>query len=342
VFWVNEGFLMARAFSPDDLAFTGDAFAVGEGVVVQSDTWLASFAVSEAGPIAFQTGLPPERSLTWYDRKGEVLGTVGDPAEYGFIRLSPDDRYLAATLVDPGSGGEDVWIFDLGRNVGSRLTFDDANDTNPIWSPDGRRVAFSSTRDGVNGIYVRSSNGRGSAELLHATPERGTTTDWSPDGKYIAFNSAVAKSDLWILSLDGGEAESFIAGEFDEGYARFSPDSSWLAYLSNESGRYQLYVTRFPSGEGKWQLSKSGADWLLGWNEAGSELYYIDLEASLCSVRVELSDQVVADLPTCMFPTQVDRTWDATSDGERFVLGVPDEETTGFPITLVLNWRGER
>jgi serine/threonine protein kinase len=340
IFWVNQGFLMARAFSTEELAFTGEAFAVGEGVVVQEDTWLAAFAVSAAGPLAFQTGLAPERVLSWFDREGNALGTIGEPGKYSYLRLSPDDRFLATTLVGPGSGAEDIWVFDVERNVGSRLTFDEGNDLGPVWSPDGSRIVFSSGRDAKEGIYVRPANGRGSAELLYESEQRITVEDWSRDGKHLTFNSSVGKADLWIFAVDEGEARSFITGDFDEGYGRFSPDSSWLGYLSNESGRYELYLTRFPGGEGKWQLTKIGADWILGWNDAGNEIYYIDLEGTLCAVKVELADQVVADMPECLFESQVDRSWDAVSDGTRFVLGVPDDRGSEFPITLVLNWGG--
>jgi dipeptidyl aminopeptidase/acylaminoacyl peptidase len=340
VFWVNEGFLMARPFSVDELAFTGDAFAVGEEVVVQPNTWLAAYAVSAAGPIAFQSGLAPERVLRWFDREGNALGTTGEPANYSFIRMSPDDRFLAVTLTSPGTGGQDIWIFDVERDVGSRLTFDEASDTGPVWSPDGSRIAFSSRRKAGLGIYVSPASGRGSAELLYEFDGGAAVEDWSPDGKYIAFNSSLGMADLWVYAVDEGEARPFVTGEFDEGYARFSPDSSWLSYVSNESGRYELYLTRFPEGKGKWQLTKIGADWILGWNDAGNEIYYVDLDGKLCSVNVELADQVVVDNPECLFEVQLDRSWDATSDGSRFVLGVPDELGADFPITLVLNWAG--
>ncbi|MDH3627367.1 MAG: serine/threonine-protein kinase [Acidobacteriota bacterium] len=341
VFWVNEGFLMARGFSAEKLEFTGEGFAVGEGVVMQPNTWIAAFVVSGAGPILFQTGLTPERQLTWFDRQGQAQDTIGNSGEYDFIRLSPDDRSLAVTLLDGVSGQGDIWVYDLQRNVGSRLTFDEAHDVGPVWSPDGSRIAFASKRGGAHGIYVRAANGRGKAELLYANPLRSEAEDWSSDGKYIAFNSSPGKADLWIYSLEDGTAEPFVTGDFDEGYARFAPNGEWIAYVSNESGRYELFLTRFPSGEGKWQLTRVGADWTVGWKKDGSEIFYIDLEGKLCSVKVELSDRVVADIPNCLFPTQSGNSWTNNSDGERFVLGVPDDQGSDYPITLLLNWDGQ-
>ena len=344
VFWVREGFLMARTFSADTLAFTGEPFAVGEGVVTQPDSWRAAFAVSQAGPIAFHSGLASKMILTWLDREGKELGTLGDPGEYAFIRLSPDNRSLAVTLNDAGTGRGDIWVFDVERNVGSRLTFHSATEDSPVWSPDGARIAFSSNRDGKTTIYVRPSNGRGEEELLlpESIEERAVPADWSSDGKFLVFSRGAGKYDTWVHPLDGGEPFPIVVGDFDEGYSRFSPNVAWLAYLSNESGRYNLYLTRFPSGEGKWQLSKVGTDWLVGWNAAGDEISYIDLEGKLCVVAVALADQVVADLPVCLFPTRSGRTWAAQSDGERFVIGVPDDAGSDFPITLLLNWEAGR
>ena len=344
LFWVRDGFLMARPFSPDTLSFTGEPFAVGEGVVTQPDSWRATFAVSEAGPIAFQTGLASKMVLTWVDRAGKKLGTLGDPGQFAFIRLSPDGRSLAASVSDPVSGRGDIWVFDVERQVGSRLTFDSAIEDSPVWSPDGKRIAFASNREGRATIYVRPSNGRGEAEPLlpDGAVDRAVPEDWSSDGKFLVFNAGAGKSDVWVLPLEAGAPFPLIVGEFDEGYARFSPDAHWLSYGSNESGRYELYLTRFPGGEGKWQLSKIGADWLVGWNAAGNEIYYIDLEGRMCAVRVELADQVVADEPVCLFPTRAGRTWAANSGGQRFVIGEPNDTGSHFPITLVLNWEAGR
>ncbi len=340
IFWVRDQFLMARPFSVEKLAFSGDAFAVGEGIVLDSGAWRAAFAVTETGPLAFHGGSAGEQALTLLDREGKVLGTIGDEAVYEQIRLSPDTRYLAATVSDRGTGRSDLWVYDMARNVGSRLTFDDAQDYNPIWSPDGKRIAFASNRGGKITIYARQSDGRGDVESLFSGERSVVPEDWSRDGQYITFNYGIAKSDLWILPLDGGDAYPLVETEFDEGYARFSPDGNWIAYVSNEAGKYDLYLTRFPGGEGKWQLSKNGADWLLGWNAAGDELYFLDLEGNLAAVKVELADQVVVDLPQKLFAVRAGLAWDSMPDGNRFILGVPSNAGVESPITLILNWKG--
>jgi Tol biopolymer transport system component len=343
LFWMRDRFLMAQQFDADNLEIQGEAFVVGEDVVYQASYWRASFGVSEKGPIVFQGGLASDQYLGWFDREGNELGRIGEPSRFGPIRISQDGRTLAATIMDESSGRGDIWTYDLGRNVGSRLTFGDSNDASPVWSPDGKRIAFQSNRQGTTGdVFVQSADGQGEAELLFATDALDTPQDWSPDGKYLAIDRGIGKNDLWIVPLDGSEPFGLVETTFDDGYARFSPDGQWIAYVSNQSGRFEAYLTRFPSGEGKWQLSKGGADWLIGWNGKGNELYFLDLEGALSVVRVELGDRVVADLPRRLYPTRSETTWASAKDGEKFVFGVPDDPDQDYPITLIVNWQGKR
>ena len=146
-----------------------------------------------------------------------------------------------------------------------------------------------------------------------------------------------------MLPVDSDE-EPFplVQGEFDEGYARFSPDGRWVAYISNESGRYELYLTRFPNGEGKWQLTSEGADWLIGWKGDGTEMYYLDTSTRICRVGIELGDEVAMGEPSCLFETTSFNTWASDPSGERFIVGVPEVVQAGWPITLIANWQPER
>ena len=343
LFYIRDQFLVARPFDPAKLEFTGEPFVVGEGLVFQPTYWRGAFAAAEGGLLAFQGGLGAQRRLVRYDREGKKLGQIGESAQYGPIRLARDGRHLAATINDPGSGHGDIWIFDIDRNVASRLTFADAHDTQPVWSPDGSRVAFQSDREKDTGdVYVVRADGSGQPELLFASDGPASPTDWSPDGRYLSVDQGVGKNDLRIVPVDGSEPFTLVATPFDEGYARFSPDGKWVAYISNESGRYQLYLTRFPSGEGKWQLSADGGDWAIGWKDDGSEIFFLDLEGALCSVHVDLGENVVADRPQQLFPTRSENTWTSARDGRSFVLGTPENPNEGYPVTLVVNWAGKR
>ena len=337
--YVRDGFLMAQPFDTSALALTGDAFAIDEDIGFLSDYFRGGFAASEQGVLAYQKGFGVQSQLSRLDSDGRELGTIGEVGRYQQIRLSPDERKLAVTLFDSGSGTADIWLYDIARQAKSRLTFDDANDTAPVWSPDGKRIAFGSGRTGAGDIYVRSAGGGSAAELLYTSEHIDSPEDWSPDGAYIAFDKGTGNNDLWILPLDG-EEEAFplIESEFDVGYARFSPDGRWIAYISNESGRFELYVTRFPSGEGKWQLSIDGADWLIDWRQDGRELYYLDLEGDLFAVEVTLGDDLVAEIPRQLFPTRADRSWAATANGREFIIGTPVSEISDLTTTLIVNW----
>lgn len=153
--------------------------------------------------------------------------------------------------------------------------------------------------------------------------------DWSPDGSYIAFNRGTGKTDLWILPLSG-ERKPFplVQGPAEDGYGRFSPDGKWIAYISNESGRFEMYATRFPSGEGKWQLSTRGVDWLVGWKKDGTEIYYISLEGRLMATRVTLGDDVVSEPAQELFPIPSSMTWASSRNGDHFVIDRPDTPAT--------------
>jgi Tol biopolymer transport system component len=210
------------------------------------------------------------------DLEGNEQPLLDTPAAINRPRLSPDGRLLAYDLLE--SGNRDVWVYDLARGSGTRLTFDPALDGFVIWTPNSRWVTFRSDREGQRNIYRKRADGTGEVQQLTQTDVPSTTDGWTPDGRTLLFhNSTDTGPDLWVLRLgeDGtpGKPKLFLQTAHAEYRARFSPDGRWVAYQSNEAGRFELYVRPFPAGEGRWQISNNGG-WSPAWSRTRQELYY--------------------------------------------------------------------
>ena len=237
---------------------------------------------------------------------------------------------------DPQIGTRDLWLFDLANGTSSRFTFDPADERNPVWSPDGSRIAFSSERKGSMDIYVKTATGSGADDVVLESREAKNAFDWSPDGRFILFQQSGA---VWTLPL---EHDRKPAGPFAlNGNPRLSPNGRWIAYSSTESGRNEVYVQSFPPSGAKWQVSAAGGEHA-EWRQDGKELFYV---AGNKLVAVD----VATDLPAFKFGTpkplfevrleaQTRRTkYEVASNGQRFLVNVP-LETPSPPITVVVNW----
>jgi len=258
--------LMARPFDPKTGELGGDAVPLVEGVApAGTGASIGAFFVSDNGVLAYRPGASAaDARLVWFDRAGQNLGSVGSAADYSNPALSPDGSRLAVGIRDPAAQTRDVWVLDLARGAASKLTFDPKDDFNPVWSPDGSRIGFSSDRRGARNLYVKSASGTGEEEPLPESHRNKNLEDWSPDGRALLYNEAVpgAADDIWTLSLDARKPQPFLQTRFNEDEARFSPDSKWIAYRSAETGRSDIYVQ--PSAEsasgsrGKWVVSNAG------------------------------------------------------------------------------------
>jgi Tol biopolymer transport system component len=267
---------------------------------------------------------------------------VGDLDFYDDVGLSRDGRRLAVGI---GKDAGDLWIHDLQRDVRSRLTFDPANDTGPVFSPDGARVAFASSRKGMGELYWRDTSGTGQDVLLFASGTQLIVNDWSPDGRWILFSSLSRQTgfDLWTYSVADKKAEPWLEGPLDQVNARLSPNGRWIAYDSSESGRSEVYVQAFPDkGGGRWQVSRSGGS-LASWRADGKEIYYLGLENSLMAADVRTEGTIDLGTPHPLFKAQfratVARNYDVVPDGQRFLVNGPKEsDRSGQSVTLMLNW----
>jgi Tol biopolymer transport system component len=342
--FVRQKTLLAQRFDPKRLELTGESFPIVENVQDDPGFFSAVFSVSDQGTLAYQTasGSSGLSELTWVDRSGKKLDVLGDPADYFEPRISPDGRRVAIAIEDPG----DIWIYDLARRVRTRLTFSGSDDFAPTWSPDSTRVAFSSQRTGSGDIYAKTASGTGADELLSTSKIFKVPNSWSPDGRYIAYivfqGAPGSKADLWLLSLADRKTLPILQSPFDEVQAVFSPDGRWLAYASNESGRFEIYVQPFPGPGGKWQISTSGGI-QPRWARGGKELFFVAPGGKIMSVEIQTSTIVEAGTPRVLFSASLKNApgppYDVSSDGQRILLNRPIEEASSSPpITLIQNW----
>jgi Tol biopolymer transport system component len=344
ILFARQGALFAQRLDLSAVTLLGGAQAVAAHVAVDPVTGgSVALSASLTGPVAYRASAE-QRQFVWLDRSGRQIGTIGgaDAAQPVSIRLSPDGRTVA--LARTVSGNMDVWLLDTARGVRTRFSTDAAMEDDPVWSPDGRRVVFESYRQGVVDLFEKAVAGDAAETLLLASTENKNPADWSPDGRFILYEVQSAKTarDLWALPLDGDRRPVSVAQTpAAESQGRFSPDGRWIAYQSNESGQYEIYVQRFPNpGDGKLQVSTSGGT-TPRWRRDGRELFYrangrlMAVPITLSSPRVEVGTAVVL-----FSDPRGASQYDVTADGQRFLFDTVVTEAS--PITILMNWKGSR
>ncbi len=336
--------VMAQPFDASSLQFTGDPVAVVENVGFNTTGGRSQFSVSENGTLVYKTGGGTVNQLRWFDRQGKEIAKVGPPGEYSDVVLSPDGKRAAAERID--NSNRDIWMIDLERGLPTRFTFGALREDDPAWSPDGTYLVFSSNGYGdKTSIFRKLANGAGNDELLSdAVSVQTSGMDWSPDGKNILFASIGEKSgnDIWILPLAGeGKPYPLLKSEFNESQGHFSPDGRYFAYVSNESGREEIYIQSFPVGTGKWRVSTNGG-WLPKWRRDGRELYYEAIDKKLMAVPVKLDGIVEIGAATALFQTEITvgspNRYAVTADGQRFLINSPLQSGQEAPFNVILNW----
>jgi eukaryotic-like serine/threonine-protein kinase len=344
------GTLMAQAFDNRRLELTGEAIPIAERVAV------TSFSASAGNVLVYasgeQTAPGTQGQLTWFDREGKVLGTVGDPGEYpGTLALSPDGKRVAFDRLDLlNNPNRDLWLYDFARGVTTRITFDPSWNSRPVWSPDGSHIAFASNRGGQFDLYQKASNLAGEDELMFKSNTNKVPSGWSPDGRFLLYDVFDRPSQLWLLPLGVQEVDrkpfAIEHSEFDESWGQFSPDGRWISYVSNESGRNEIYVRPFnlPSAgsaatTGKWMVSKDGGK-APRWRRDGKELFFLSLDGSAMGVDVNTSGEFHAGIPKVLFKVPPGVTfWDVTADGKRFLMAAPSAAGAPPKFVVVLNWQ---
>ena len=349
VLFVRQGTLVARRLDAERRTLTGEAVSVADPVGSDLNVSAGAFSASASGVVTYRAGGANATQLTWFDRSGRALGTVGGRSEHGLLhpRLAPDGRRVA--IYQAAQQDTDVWLLDGARTT--RFTFGTSLDQYPVWSPDGSRILFSSFRKGNLDLYQKQASGAaGSEELLLESPQQESPLDLSYDGRFLLYgvNDSGAGQDMWVLPMTGDRKPfAFLSSGFSERGGQFAPDARWVAYQSDESGRYEIYVRPFPGPGGQWQVSTAGGI-APRWAPDGKELFYIAPDGSLMSAPVAVKNtSLEPGNPVALFQTRIVfggvspvgvlRQYDVASDG-RFLINVTADEAGALPITVVQNW----
>jgi len=348
--FAREGNLFAQRFDAGKLGLFGEPQPLAQQLRdLGPFLRMATFSVSDNGVLIYEPPPPSVRQMTWIDRDGKKTGTLGEPATVSGPRISPDGTKVAASIFDANSRASDIWIFELARGAKTRLTTDPSASTSPVWSPDGSRILFASDRKHQGDLYVKAATGGAKEEPVYEAEGQKIPHDWSPDGAAIVFDDREAggerKLSLKMLATAGGRRPVELLKRGDAlGDSRFSPDGRWLAYMSDESGRMEIYVAAFPGPGGRWQISTEGG-MAPRWRRDGKELFYVSSERKMMAVEVKPGPSFEAGHPRTLFETPYRLPgrlglpgFDVSADGQKFLLVTPAGESAPPPMTLVVNW----
>jgi len=327
--WMRDRTLVAQRFDAEKLQLLGESHSLADPAVM----------ASSGGRTLLYGSSIALRQFKWVDRIGNELGLLGEPGPWAFIRLSPDGRRVA-TVRAGGPWG--VWLLETSRGVPSRLTSSPA--LSPVWSPDGRTILFS-----VFAIYRVGVDGA-AAERITQSPNRQNVSDWSRDGRYVMYAEAAPDTglDLWILPVTpegrpspGTAPWSFLREPFNQTSGHFSPDTRWVAYMSDESGQAEVYVRSFPEPREKLRISTGGGAYP-HWGAGGRELFYVSRDGKLMVVTLKpAGTSLEASLPRELFALSAvligPNPYEPTPDGQRFLVSEP--AASPEPLTVIVNWQ---
>jgi serine/threonine protein kinase len=343
ILYLQQRTLMAQPFDPSKLETTGDAVPIAENV----DSTPSPYFASANGILAYSSSSSEALQLSWYDRSGRVVGTVGKPADLEFPRVSPNGKMIAADRLDNVTNNRDIWVYDLERRAEQRLTFEGDN-LLPAWSPDGKRIAFT-RRTGLSRtagkLIVRAADGTGQEEVLEEG-QKGISS-WTRDGAFLLTmtpnDHPKTGGDISALPLAGPDARKskmLRQTEFNETWPQASPDGRWLAYNSNETGSDEVYVMGFPPLSGHWQISIGGGR-LPVWSRDGHELYFAAPGGQMMAVGINPGPQFQAGVPKPLFRVSLpsaNSSYDVSADG-RFLIATAAGGLAVAPMTVILNWQ---
>ncbi|ABF39268.1 serine/threonine protein kinase [Candidatus Koribacter versatilis Ellin345] len=342
--YYRDNTLFAQRFNATKLQLEGEPAALLSDLQYMPRIQRATFSSTGTGAVLAQlrTGNAVSQ-LTWFDRSGKSLGDVADPDYFGALSLSPNGQSLAVDKVDSGSQNTDVWLLDLHGGAPRRITFDPSIDALPVWSPAASEIAFVTNRELHFSVYRKSVDGHATESVLINDLPDNYPNDWSRDGKYFLY---VHGTGLWYLTFSDMTKKEFLnAGTSALKTGHFSPDGKWIAYASNESGKWEIYVTSFPDAKGKWEISSGGGE-QPHWRGDGKELYYLSSSAKMMAVPVTTGANFSAGTPAALFqadPRELVATteqvgYDVSSDGQKFLINSAIRNGESQQVTVILNW----
>jgi len=337
--------LFAQSFDADKSKTTGNPVALLTDVAYTPRISHTAFSASEKVLVAQRGSGVSVSQLVWYDRKGSEIGSVGGRDVVANVALAPDGETIGVDRTDQETQNSDVWTYDLKRQSLRRLTFNPAVDATPVFSPDGKQILFASSRDRLFKLFLKNADGTQEEKELplnEADNADRYPSDWSHDGKHILYTRA---TDLWVAESSDWKARPFVQGHGTVKNAQFSPDGRWVTYASSESGQWEVYVTSFPDGSGKWQISSAGGT-QPRWRGDSKELFYLASDGKIMSVSVANGPTFDAGTPVALFqanPRVLVATselvaYDVSKDGQRFLINTRQKNPEAPPMTVVLNW----
>jgi eukaryotic-like serine/threonine-protein kinase len=341
----RERTLFAQPFDAQRLSVSGEATAILTNIQYNPTVRRVVFAASNDGLLIVQSGSGIALSQPrWFDRKGNDVGSAAEPDVYNNVSLAPDGRWLTFDKTDMSSLTTDVWTHDLQRQTLKRVTFEPAYNVVPIWSPNAARLAFASNRGLVNqNLYMKNSDGsQEEKNIVRVEVDDMFPSDWSPDGKYILYTR---DRDLWFATLPELKTSQFLKATSALRNGQFSPNGKWVAYASNETGKWQVYVTCFPEARGRWQVSTGGGQ-EPRWSGNGKELFFLSPDNKIMAATVTTGANFDVGTPAVLFQATPRQpfslfdlfSYDVSRDGQRFLIITQAKATETSPLSVILNW----
>jgi serine/threonine protein kinase len=341
--FARGGQLMAQVFDPDAGKLSGEPQNLASGVVDDVSTWHMDASASNDGLLVLGSGGSADWQLVWMDRNGKQISTVADKlTNLQTAVISPQGDRIALQI---DNGVNDIWVLDLARGIRTRLTFGPVSNTFPVWSPDGKWLAYNSDRNGRANLYRKPSDGSGAEELLLTDEEVAVPTDWSRDGKYLIYTRGAvgSNSEIWVLPLEGERKPWLVvphAANSFSAQAHLSPDGHWIAYSSTESGTPEIYVVAFRGGQGKWQISTNEGT-QPSWSRDGRELYYSSINRGIVSgVPVKETNSALqfgAAQTLATYPASPQFFYDVSPDGRKILMDLVSQQVSQS-VTMVTNF----